>query len=153
MFFLDFSLLLLLQLYCIFAISFKSYSSNRKYQHDSSVISDSTTTASCITEVALLPSSNEELSKKQQQQLQQQQHLAQNVKEVAKLQNLCATVEADFVSTKNDMGNLQVFMLLLHTISIFVLGIIFFVFHRKIYYPCKNWRMVLRSSCKNLPTK
>ena len=36
------------------------------------------------------------------------QHLAPIVKEVTKLRNICSLIESDFMSTKNDMGNLQV---------------------------------------------
>ncbi len=37
-----------------------------------------------------------------------QKHLSQIRQDVTKLQNLCTNVETDFMSTKNDVGNLQV---------------------------------------------
>lgn len=63
------------------------------------MISD-TSSGSCITEV-LNPQNLTAID-------QIQQHLGQISAEVTKLQNLCTSVENEFVSTKNDMGNLQV---------------------------------------------
>ena len=63
------------------------------------MISD-TSSGSCITEV-LNPHNLTAID-------QIQQHLGQISAEVTKLQNLCTSVENEFVSTKNDMGNLQV---------------------------------------------
>lgn len=76
-------------------------------EHRQSVISDSTT-ASCITEVRG-PSVNIEsgVGSKQEEESIAKQHLAPIVKEVTKLRNLCSLIETDFMSTKNDMGNLQ----------------------------------------------
>merc|ERR1711935_978873 len=76
-------------------------------EHRQSVISDSTT-ASCITEVRG-PSVNIEsgVGSKQEEESIAKQHLAPIVKEVTKLRNLCSLIETDFMSTKNDMGNLH----------------------------------------------
>ena len=82
------------------------------------MISDSTT-ASCITEVRG-PSNIESGGGggsggggKEEESIEQ--HLAPIVKEVTKLRNLCSLVETDFMSTKNDMGNLQVcFITIMH---------------------------------------
>lgn len=71
-----------------------------KATHPPTVISD-TSSGSCITEVPVN-------SKNVTATDQIQQHLGQISAEVTKLQNLCTSVENEFVSTKNDMGNLQV---------------------------------------------
>ena len=71
-----------------------------KATHPPTVISD-TSSGSCITEVPVN-------SKNVTTTDQIQQHLGQISAEVTKLQNLCTSVENEFVSTKNDMGNLQV---------------------------------------------
>ena len=70
-----------------------------KATHAATVISD-TSSGSCITEV---PNTKNVTATDQIQQ-----HLGQISAEVTKLQNLCTSVENEFVSTKNDMGNLQV---------------------------------------------
>ena len=72
-----------------------------KATHPPTVISD-TSSGSCITEV---PVNSKNVTAATDQI---QQHLGQISAEVTKLQNLCTSVENEFVSTKNDMGNLQV---------------------------------------------
>ena len=67
------------------------------------MISD--TSSSCITEVPVASKVNVD---------QIQQHMGQITAEVTKLQNLCTSVENEFMSTKNDMGNLQVRERILH---------------------------------------
>ena len=65
------------------------------------------TTASCITEIR--GSSKIENGGKSENDLESvEKYLEPIASEVTKLQKICSLIETDFMSTKNDMGNLQV---------------------------------------------
>ena len=65
------------------------------------------TTASCITEIRG-SSKIENGGKSENDSESVEKYLEPIASEVTKLQKICSLIETDFMSTKNDMGNLQV---------------------------------------------